>query len=81
VISDWNPFNSTSRSADPKSKAWRLQPMPIQLGLTYSFSKLFEVSTYIQGHPIASQRINKDGKVARFEKTVSAGAWINGTLF
>jgi hypothetical protein len=81
VISDWNPFNSTSRSADPKSKAWRLQPMPIQLGLTYSFSKMFEVSTYIQGHPIASQRMNKDGKVARFEKTVSAGAWINGTLF
>ncbi len=81
VISDWNPFNSTSRSADPKSKAWRLQPMPLQLGFTYSFSKMFEVSTYIQGHPIASQRMDKDGKVARFEKTVSAGSWINGTLF
>lgn len=81
VISDWNPFNSTASSADPKSKAWRVQPMPVQLGFTYSFSKMFEVSTYIQGHPIESQRMNKDGKVARFEKTVSAGAWINGTLF
>jgi hypothetical protein len=81
VVSDWNPFNSTGRSADPKSKAWRMQPMPIQWGFTYSFSKMLEVSAYIQAYPIASQRMDRTGKIARFEETVSAGTWINGTLF
>ncbi len=81
VISDWNPFNSTSRSADPTAKAWRVQPMPLQLGFTYAFSKMLEVSTYIQGYPLAYQRADKNGKISRFEDTVSAGAWINGTLF
>jgi hypothetical protein len=81
VVSDWNPFNGTSKSADPNSKAWRLQPMPLQLGFTYIFSKMFELSTYIQGYPISSQRLNKQGEKTTFEDTVSAGAWISGTLF
>lgn len=81
ILSDWNPFNSTSKSADINSKAWRIQPMPIQLGFTYIFNKMVEVSTYIQGYPIASQRVDKTGNVATFEDTVSAGAWISGTLF
>lgn len=81
IASSWNPFNGTSKSADPNSKAWRLQPMPIQLGFTYVFSKMIELSTYIQGYPIASQRINKNGDGTTFENTVSAGAWISGTLF
>src|SRR5690606_27289968 len=81
IASSWNPFNSTSRSADPESKAWRVQPMPIQLGFTYAFDPMIEVSTYIQGYPIAGQRVNKQGRTANFEDTISAGAWISGTLF
>lgn len=80
VVSDWNPFNGTTKSADPDSKAWRLQPMPAQLGFTYIFSKMFEVSTYVQGYPFGNQRIDKQGRKATFEETVSAGAWISGTL-
>lgn len=81
VVSSWDFTNGTERSADPDSKAWRLQPMPIQWGVTYVFSKYFELSSYIQGYPIASQRINKQGRMATFEETISAGAWINGVLF
>jgi hypothetical protein len=81
VVSSWNPFNGTSKSADPDSKAWRLQAMPLQWGFTYSFSKMLEVSTYIQGFSIASQRIDKKGRQATFEETVSAGAWISGVIF
>jgi len=81
IASDWNPLNGTVKSADPKSKAWRIQPMPIQMGLTYIFSKMFEVSSYIQGYPFSLQREDKTGRVAKFEETVSVGAWISGTLF
>lgn len=81
VVSSWNPTNSSSRSADPDSKAWRLQPMPLQLGFTYTFSPILEVSTYVQGFPVASQRLDKKGNTTNFENTISAGAWISGTLF
>lgn len=81
VASSWDPTHGTSKSADPESKAWRLQPMPLQLGFTYTFSAMLEVSTYIQGFPVASQRVDKKGKTANFEDTISAGAWISGTLF
>jgi hypothetical protein len=80
VVSDWNPFNGTTRSADPKSKSWRIQPMPVQLGFTYIFSKMFELSTYVQGYPVGSQRIDKNGRQATFEDTISAGAWISGII-
>jgi hypothetical protein len=80
VVSEWNPFNGTARSADANSPAWRFQPMPIQLGFTYVFSRMFELSTYIQGYPIGAQRFDKRGSKATFEETVSAGAWINGAL-
>jgi hypothetical protein len=79
-VSDWNPFRGTTKAADPDSKMWRLQAMPIQTGFTYSFNKMLEVSTYIQGYPIGSQRINKAGRQATFEDTVSAGMWISGIL-
>lgn len=81
VVSNWNPLQGTNKSADPDSKAWRIQAMPLQWGFTYSFSKMLEVSSYIQGYPVSSQRIDKKGRQATFEETVSAGAWISGVLF
>ncbi|HXH74741.1 MAG TPA: hypothetical protein VNJ08_07230 [Bacteriovoracaceae bacterium] len=81
IASSWDPTNGTSKSADPDSKAWRLQPMPLQLGFTYAFDPMLEVSTYIQGFPIAGQRVDKKGDTTNFENTVAAGAWISGTLF
>ena len=81
IASGWNPFNATQRAADPDSKAWRIQALPIQTGVTYIFSPMLELSSYIQGYPIDSQRIDKRGNKATFEETVSVGAWINGKLF
>ena len=81
IASGWNPLIGTQRTADPKSKAWRLQAFPIQTGLTYAFSKKLEVSTYIQGFPLPDQRVDKSGRRATFEETVSVGAWFSGTLF
>jgi hypothetical protein len=81
VASSWNITNGSSKSADPTSRAWRLQPLPIQTGFTYIFSKMFEVSTFIQGFPIANERADKKGKRASFEDTVSVGAWISGVIF
>jgi hypothetical protein len=42
---------------------------------------MFEVSTFIQGFPIANQRADKKGIRANFEDTVSVGAWISGMIF
>lgn len=81
VASGWNPLNASQRGADPDSKAWRIQPMPLQTGLTYLFSPMFELSSFIQGFPIPSQRVDKAGRKASFEETVSVGAWISGKLF
>lgn len=80
IVSDWNPFRGTVKSADPDSKYWRLQPMPVQWGFTHMVSKMLDVSLYVQGYPFANQRIDKNGRPATFEQTVSAGAWISGTL-
>ena len=81
VGSNWNITKGTAKSADPNSKYWRIQPMPIQTGVTYSFSKMLEISTFIQGYPFSNQRTDKNGRQATFEKTVSTGAWLSGTLF
>ena len=81
IASEWNPFNGTQRAADPDSKAWRLQALPIQTGLNYLFSKKFELSLFLQGYPFAEQRIDKLGNQADFQDTISFGAWLSGTLF
>lgn len=81
VASGWNPLNASQRVADSDSKAWRIQPLPIQTGLTYIFSPMFELSSFIQGFPIPSQRVDKEGRKASFEETVSIGAWLSGKLF
>jgi len=81
IASGWNPFKATIRNSRPDSKLWVLSPIPIQTGLTYEFSKLFSLSTYIQGYPIGGQRIDRKGNKASFEDTLSVGAWISGTIF
>jgi hypothetical protein len=81
IASDWNPFHGTQRAADPESKAWRLQAIPLQTGFNYIFSKHFEISFFVQGYPIADQRIDKLGNQAKFEETLSVGAWLSGTIF
>ncbi|MFZ4712192.1 MAG: hypothetical protein ACOYL6_00640 [Bacteriovoracaceae bacterium] len=81
VLSTWNITDGSSKSADPKSRAWRIQPIPIQTGLTYVFSKYLEVSSFIQGYPIANERADKTGKRATFRDTLSVGAWISGAVF
>jgi hypothetical protein len=81
VASGANPFYGTQRAADPDSKAWRLQALPFQVGPTYIFSTLFELSAFVQGYPISAQRMDKNNNTATFEETVSVGAWLSGKLF
>ncbi len=81
VASGWNPLNGTQKTADPDSKAWRLQALPLQVGLTYIFSSYLELSSYIQAFPLSSQRIDKAGQQATFNETVSVGAWMSGRVF
>jgi hypothetical protein len=41
---------------------------------------MFELSTYVQGFPVGAQRVDKTGRQATFEETISAGAWISGVI-
>lgn len=80
IHSDWNPFQGTLNGTDLSSQAWRLAPVPLQLGLTREWSDAFQLSTYIQAYPIAAQRFRRDGTQADLMETVSVGMWINGAI-
>lgn len=80
ILSDWNPFHATLNASDITSKAWRLAPIPIQLGVTHELSDWMNVSVFVQGFPIATQRVNRDGSSANFLQTASVGMWISGTV-
>lgn len=80
ILSDWNPFHVTLNNTDLSSTAWRLAPIPIQLGVTHEFSSMLNVSVFLQGFPIAAQRIRRDGTQSDFVHTSSIGMWISGTL-
>jgi len=80
ILSSWNPFHGTLNNTDLSSDAWRLAPVPLQLGLTHEFHKALSVSTFLQAFPIAAQRVRRDGTQADFLQTTSVGMWISGTL-
>lgn len=80
VSSSWNPFNASLNGSSVDSKAWRLAAVPLQLGATYEASEALSVSAFIQGYPIAAQRVRRDGSVASFGDTLSIGMWMSGTL-
>jgi hypothetical protein len=80
VLSSWNPFRGSLNGSDIQSKAWRLAPVPIQMGVTYEPSDTLNVSLFFQGFPIAAQRERRDGSRASFAETTSVGMWISGVL-
>jgi hypothetical protein len=80
ILSNWNPLHATLNNSDLNSQAWRLAPVPLQLGLTHEMSKAFSVSVFMQTFPVAAQRVRRDGSQASFSETASLGMWISGTL-
>ncbi len=80
VLSGWNPLNGSLNGTDINSKAWRLAPVPLQLGVTYEPSEVINVSFFVQGFPVAAQRVRRDGSRANFMETASVGMWVSGTL-
>lgn len=80
VLSGWNPFDGSLNGSDVNSKAWRLAAVPLQLGVTYEPSEAINVSFFVQGFPIAAQRVRKDGSAASFAETTSVGMWISGAI-
>ncbi len=81
VLSSWNPFSASFRTADVNSEAWRLWATPLQVGVNLALSKALNIYTFVNTYPIAAQRERRDGSRASFAETASVGMWINGTLF
>ncbi|MBU6153408.1 MAG: hypothetical protein KGP28_03810 [Bdellovibrionales bacterium] len=80
VGSSWNPFQA-SMVNNGDSTAWRLQPIAVQLGVTHEASSAFRIYPFIQGVPIAAQRISAStGQQASFGETLRFGMWISGTI-
>ncbi len=80
ILSNWNPFHGSLNVSDIHSKAWRLAPVPIQLGVTHEWSEIFSISLFLQGYPLAAQRVRRDGSSSSFLNTTSVGMWISGTV-
>lgn len=80
ILSSWNPLHGSFNNTDVHSAAWRLAPIPLQLGLTHEFSKAVSVSVFLQAFPVAAQRVRQDGSQADFFETTSIGMWLSGTL-
>lgn len=81
IISTWNIFK-TSLLSNGDSPAWRLNAIPVNLGLTYSISKSLTFFPFVSAYPIAAQRIDAiTGKQASFLQSASVGMWVNGTVF
>jgi hypothetical protein len=81
VVSDWNPFHA-SLISNGDSQAWRLNPTPMNLGVTYSIHSSLVIFPFISTYPIAAQRIDAStGQQATFLESASIGMWLSGTLF
>jgi hypothetical protein len=80
IISRWNPFNGSLNNSNTHSDAWRLAPLPLQFGITHEFSEALNVSAFVQGFPIAAQRIRSNGSQVNFINTTSIGMWISGAI-
>ncbi len=81
VLSSWNIFNA-SLVTNGSNSAWRLNAIPINLGLTCEIAPSITLFPFISTYPIAAQRIHgKTGDQATLLETTSVGMWIYGTLF
>jgi hypothetical protein len=80
VGSSWNPLQA-SMVNNGDSETWRLQPIAVQMGVTYEASSSFRIYPFIQGVPIAAQRISAStGQQASLGETMRFGMWISGTI-
>jgi hypothetical protein len=80
VGSSWNPFQA-SMVNNGNSEAWRLQPIAMQMGVTYEASPALRIYPFIQGVPIAAQRASAStGQQASLTDTLRFGMWISGAI-
>lgn len=83
VGSGWNPLRVSNIQNGPGPE-WRFDPIPIQVGTTFNLNKNTRLFSYIQGFPIAEQRIDARGPTPRtipFEETLSLGFDLTGSVF
>ena len=81
VVSDWNCFDA-SLLTNGESTAWRLNAVPVNLGITYSFGPALTVFPFVTTFPIAAQRVDAaTGEQASILEATAVGMWISGTLF
>ena len=80
VGSSWNPFQA-SMVNNGDSPAWRLQPIAMQMGVTYEANSALRIYPFIQGVPIAAQRVSaSSGQQASLTDTLRFGMWISGSI-
>lgn len=81
VISNWNPLNA-SLITNGDSTAWRLDAVPLNLGVTFNISSSFNIFPFVTTYPIAIQRVDaKTGVQSTLLETTSVGMWLYGTIF
>ena len=81
VISGWNPLRASlaSNGSDP---GWRLSPVPVNFGVSFTLSEALNIFPFVSCYPIAIQRVdNQTNRQASFLQATSLGMWINGSLF
>jgi hypothetical protein len=81
VLSSWNIFNA-SIVTNGDSPAWRLNAIPLNVGITYKVSNSISLFPFVTCFPIAAQRVNaKTGQQSTLLETTSFAMWMYGTLF
>jgi len=81
VLSSWNIFHA-SLITNGDSPAWRLNAVPLFIGVTFNIAPYLSIFPYLNSFPIAAQRIDaRNGSQASFLEAASVGMWINGTIF
>ncbi len=81
VVSNWNVFNA-SLVTNGDSPAWRLNAVPVNLGITYTVSQALTIFPFISTFPIAIQRKDAStGEQASLLEATSFGMWLRGTVF
>lgn len=82
VQSSWNPFVGVTQILNERSEKWRLRAVPLNVGVTYNYSKEVRIFPFISVFPIESMREDaRSGRKGDFLQTASFGLEVTGILF
>jgi hypothetical protein len=86
IGSKWSPFRGSLYNTGTSDR-WRMQPLPVQIGVTQKITDSISIFPYFRMTPIAKQRTlissktNQPVSKARLKETMMFGFWFSGTLF